>query len=141
MPPYTKPGKRHILVITSFIPLVCRTMESMFGEEDLPVMAMYRFLQEETKKKVYDAIDYTVLSVAVATLGLILVVEILRHKIDHMAQGRPFFLTVLHSVNSECTSGIKNTLPTRPRRFATHTFFFFFLLQWLHLVLSSLLYS
>lgn len=113
----------------------------MFGEEDLPVMAMYRFLQEETKKKVYDAIDYTVLSVAVATLGLILVVEILRHKIDHMAQGRPFFLTVLHSVNSECTSGIKNTLPTRPRRFATHTFFFFFLLQWLHLVLSSLLYS
>jgi len=80
----------------------------MFGEEDSPVMAMYRFLQDESKKKVvYDTIDYTVLSVAVATLGLILVVEILRHKIDHLAQGRPFFLTVLHSVNSECTSCLR----------------------------------
>jgi hypothetical protein len=102
-------------------------MESMFGEEDLPVMAMYRFLQEETKKKVYDAIDYTVLSVAVATLGLILVVEILRHKIDHMAQGRPFFLTVLHSVNSECTSVLLFRFQRARSKIRNSRFFFFFI--------------
>lgn len=46
--------------------------------------------------------DYTVLSVAVTTLGLILVVELIRHKLDHAATGRVFFKTVLDGVYREC---------------------------------------
>ena len=48
-------------------------------------------------------IDYSVLSVAIMTLGLILVVEILRHKIDHAAKGRPLAKAVLDNVYLECT--------------------------------------
>jgi hypothetical protein len=47
-------------------------------------------------------VDYSVLSVGVMTLGLILVVEVLRHRIDHAALGRPFFKAVLEGVYSEC---------------------------------------
>ena len=80
--------------------------ESPFANaESSPVSSLFRQYQEEKEKKpYYDAIDYTVLSVAVATLGLILVVELARHKIDHLAIGRPFFQTVLATVNSECKS-------------------------------------
>lgn len=74
---------------------------SFDGDESLFHTA-FRLLQEAKKKATYDAIDYTVLSVAVATLGLILVVELIRHKLDSLAQGRPFFKTVLEGVNSEC---------------------------------------
>lgn len=53
------------------------------------------------------AIDYTVLSVAVTTLGLLLIVELLRHKIDQAATGREFFKTVLEGVYRElATLGI-----------------------------------
>ena len=47
-------------------------------------------------------VDYSVLSVGVMTLGLILIVEVLRHRIDHAAVGKPFFKTVLDGVYSEC---------------------------------------
>lgn len=47
-------------------------------------------------------LDYTVLSVAVITLGLILVVELIRHRFDIAATGRPFFKTVLEGVYREC---------------------------------------
>lgn len=46
-------------------------------------------------------IDYSVLSVAVVTLGLIMVVEVGRHRLDHMAIGKPFFKNVLEGVYSE----------------------------------------
>ena len=49
-------------------------------------------------------IDYTVLSVALLTLGLILVVEIARHKIDRRAHGRPFARTVLEQVYRELST-------------------------------------
>ena len=52
----------------------------------------------------YSKIDYTVLSVALLTLGLILVVEIARHKIDHRAHGRPFAKTVLEQVYRELST-------------------------------------
>jgi hypothetical protein len=51
-----------------------------------------------------EGIDYTVLSIAVQTLGLILFVEIVKHKLDHAAKGRPFFGTVLHSVYDELST-------------------------------------
>jgi hypothetical protein len=49
-------------------------------------------------------LDYTVLAVAVTTLGLILAVELVRHKLDIQAVGRPFFKTVLGGVYRECES-------------------------------------
>jgi hypothetical protein len=53
-----------------------------------------------------EPLDYTVLSVGVLTLGLILFVEVIRHRLDHEAHGRPFFKTVLEGVYSECKSFI-----------------------------------
>lgn len=61
----------------------------------------HRMLAE---KRLY--IDYSVLSVGVMTLGLILMVEVLRHRIDHAAVGRPFFKAVLEGVYSECESSV-----------------------------------
>jgi hypothetical protein len=49
-----------------------------------------------------DQLDYTVLSVAVITLGLILIVELIRHRLDVAATGRPFFKSVLEGVYKEC---------------------------------------
>lgn len=50
----------------------------------------------------YDVkVDYSMLAVMVCTLGLILIVEITRHYIDHKAERRPFFKAVLTSVYSE----------------------------------------
>lgn len=46
-------------------------------------------------------LDYSVFSVAVFTLGLILVVELIRHKLDMSATGKPFFKTVLEGVYGE----------------------------------------
>jgi hypothetical protein len=46
-------------------------------------------------------VEYGALSVGVMTLGLILLVEVFRHKIDHEAHGRPFFQAVLSGVYSE----------------------------------------
>ena len=50
--------------------------------------------------------DYSILSIAVITLGLILLVELGRHRLDHSALGRPFFQSVLEGVYRECTYGI-----------------------------------
>lgn len=47
-------------------------------------------------------LDFSVLSVAVTTLGLILCVELFRHKLDLNSTGRPFFKTVLEGVYREC---------------------------------------
>jgi len=52
-------------------------------------------------------IDYSVLSVAVMTLGLILFVELGRHKLDHAAHHKPFLKAVLEGVYEElATLGI-----------------------------------
>jgi hypothetical protein len=48
-------------------------------------------------------LDYSVLSVGVLTLGLILFVESCRHLLDHAAHGKPFFKGVLEMFYSECT--------------------------------------
>ena len=45
-------------------------------------------------------IDYSVLSVGVMTLGLIMVVEVLRHKLDHAAAHSTFYKVVLEGVNA-----------------------------------------
>ena len=62
-----------------------------------------RFLKDDSKAKDIVRVDYSVLSVGVMTLGLILVVEVLRHKIDHAALHRPFCKAVLEGVYSERT--------------------------------------
>lgn len=60
-----------------------------------------RFLAAATGKE-EEPLDYTVVSVAVVTLGLLLGVEVIRHKLDQSAHNRPFFKTVLEGVYSEC---------------------------------------
>jgi hypothetical protein len=79
-------------------------MEDIFSEpladHESASSFVYRFLQE--KKKDDPRIDCSVSSVGVMTLGLILVVELLRHRIEHTAAGKPFFQAVLEGVYSEC---------------------------------------
>jgi hypothetical protein len=63
-----------------------------------------RFLAESSSDSYDDLrMDYSVLAVCVLTLGLILVVEVLRHTLDHLAHGRPYFTAVLENVYAECT--------------------------------------
>ena len=52
----------------------------------------------------YGALDYTVLAVVILTLALILVIEVLRHKLDEWASGNPFFKTVLELMYRELTT-------------------------------------
>lgn len=47
-------------------------------------------------------IDYNVLSVAAMTLALILLVEVMRHRLDHASHRRPFFQAVLENIYAEC---------------------------------------
>jgi hypothetical protein len=47
-------------------------------------------------------LDYTVFSVVIATLVIVLVVEVLRHQLDVAASGNPFFQTVLELMYREC---------------------------------------
>jgi hypothetical protein len=56
---------------------------------------------DEKKSKIL-LIDYGVLSVAALTLGLILVVEVVRHKLDHWAGNTKFYHAVLERVYEEC---------------------------------------
>ena len=48
------------------------------------------------------SLDYTVFSVVIATLVIVLVVEVLRHQLDVAASGNPFFQTVLELMYREC---------------------------------------
>jgi hypothetical protein len=50
----------------------------------------------------YQRPDYSVLSVTVMTLGLIIMVEFVKHKIDHMAHGKRYFTAVLQTFYAEC---------------------------------------
>ncbi|KAL7555715.1 hypothetical protein ACA910_009880 [Epithemia clementina (nom. ined.)] len=64
---------------------------------------LHRFLAEKDKKEA-GRMDYSALSVAVMTLGLILVVEVLRHRLDHWALGRPYCMAVLENIYAELTT-------------------------------------
>jgi hypothetical protein len=75
-------------------------MSFHFDNEESP--SYERFMKDADYGK--EGIDYTVLSIAVQTLLLILFVEIVKHKLDHVAEGRPFFGTVLHSVYEELST-------------------------------------
>eukprot|EP00977_Amphora_coffeiformis_P009509 scaffold2193_cov171-Amphora_coffeaeformis.AAC.15 len=62
----------------------------------------HRFLAKEKEEKTSGfRVDYSVLSVAVMTLGLIMVVEVVLHNLDHAAHGRPYFTAVLENIYSE----------------------------------------
>ena len=51
-----------------------------------------------------DILDYTVLNVVIVTLVLILVIEVMRHRLDVWASGSPFFKTVLELMYRELTT-------------------------------------
>ena len=67
-----------------------------------PFLDFQRLLAGKSKGGEEEPLDYSVLSVGVMTLGLILVVEIGRHYIDHKVHGKPFSQAVLDNVYSEC---------------------------------------
>jgi hypothetical protein len=46
-------------------------------------------------------VDYNVMSVAAMTLALIMMVEYVRHQLDHHAEQKPFFRAVLEGVYAE----------------------------------------
>jgi hypothetical protein len=56
-------------------------------------------------------IDYSVLAVLVMTLGLIMIVEVVRHRLDYAAKNRPFFKNLLDGVYTECTCVYACQLP------------------------------
>jgi predicted Holliday junction resolvase-like endonuclease len=49
-------------------------------------------------------VDFTAFAMAVVTMSLLLIVEVIRHKIDHLAQGKEIFEHVLEAVYRECKS-------------------------------------
>lgn len=64
-----------------------------------------RLLSKDVEKKYGGGdpqLDYSVLSVGVITLGLIMAVEFVRHLLDHAAKGRTLFKTVLETAYNEC---------------------------------------
>jgi hypothetical protein len=46
--------------------------------------------------------DYTILAMAIVALSLILIVEVMRQKIDSLAHGKVFFENVLETFYREC---------------------------------------
>jgi hypothetical protein len=76
---------------------VMNEMQHIYDEEEQAI-----FSRMLAKDYLPVKIDYSVLSVAVMTLGLIMIVEVIRHRIDHAALNKPFFQAVLNGVNSEC---------------------------------------
>lgn len=47
-------------------------------------------------------VDFTALAMAVVAMSLLMIVAILRHKIDHLARGKEFFENVLEAAYHEC---------------------------------------
>lgn len=66
-------------------------------------LANYMMSQERHLKKSDDlVVDFTVFAMAVVTMSLLLIVEVLRHKVDHLAKGKEIFEHVLEAVYREC---------------------------------------
>jgi hypothetical protein len=76
---------------------------TLLGNENRLDGEMDRSLGSSSSSYATLQIDYSVLAVLVMTLGLILVVEVARHRLDYAAKNRPFFKNVLDGVYTECT--------------------------------------
>lgn len=74
----------------------------LLGNADFEESASWWTIDRLLAKKEEARMDYSVLAVTVLTLGLILMVEVVKHKIDHAAHGRPFFTKVLETLYTEC---------------------------------------
>jgi hypothetical protein len=68
--------------------------------------SLHRWLKDDEEETVGFRMDYSVLSVAVMTLGLIMVVEVFIHRLDHAAAGRPYFTAVLENIYNECKCAV-----------------------------------
>lgn len=58
---------------------------------------------DDAKKKYGEDFYYGAMSVAVLTLGLVIIVEAILHRIDLSALHKPFYQAVLDAVYRECT--------------------------------------
>jgi hypothetical protein len=74
-----------------------RAMKDMEDMEDMDDM--------EAKPK-DSPLDYTILRIVVITLSLVLLLQLLRHKLDAYTLRMPLFKTVLEGVYEECKSSI-----------------------------------
>jgi hypothetical protein len=72
-------------------------------DEDETRHAWHRFLSSGGGGEGPAHVDYTALSVLVITLGLIMLVEAVRHWLESLATNRPLFKAVLTGVYAECT--------------------------------------
>ena len=85
---------------TSMAPLfVVRDLDQHLHYDDNHVIK--RFLAASAQKV---TLDYTVLNVVILTLVLILVIEVMRHRLDVWAGSNPFFKTVLELMYRELTT-------------------------------------
>lgn len=82
--------------------------EHFYFQENIEMAAGLEQMRWLAEKKEEEPLDYTVLSVGVMTLGLILFVEFMRHWLDRKAEHRPFFKTVLETTYSECKFRLHN---------------------------------
>jgi hypothetical protein len=69
------------------------------SDSPLTIRTTHRLLKKAGE---YQRPDYSVLSVTVMTLGLIIMVEFVKQKIDHMAHGKRYFTAVLQTFYAEC---------------------------------------
>lgn len=76
----------------------------MSGHVDDNMSTVYERFMKAYDDADEDTIDYTVVSIGVQTLVLILFVESVKHKLEHAAKGRPFFGEVLHGVYGELST-------------------------------------
>jgi len=47
-------------------------------------------------------VDFTALAMAVVTMVLLMIVAVVRHKVDQLARGKEIFVSVLEAVYHEC---------------------------------------
>jgi hypothetical protein len=94
-------------------------------------MRAMKDIEDMEAKPEKSTLDYTILRVVVITLSLVLLLQLLRHKLDASSKRMPLFKTVLEGVYEECKSlitcdfllirllmkRIDSTYCEKPRRF------------------------
>lgn len=103
---FASPHEQHPSDFTDNAPFLWRALQYDGSSGGYGGYDGYDGAQQKVKEEAV-RIDYSVLSVAVMTLGLIMVVELGRHKLDHAAHHKPFLKAVLEGVYEElATLGI-----------------------------------
>jgi hypothetical protein len=68
----------------------------------IPEMAFMHFMRAEDYESKESGLDYTILRVVVMTLAVVLLLQLMLHKLDSYATRKPLFKAVLEGVYEEC---------------------------------------